>query len=312
MRWSLLAVKLCIVTVYLVLAGILLLTIVPLVQGGMDFRTPETDEVSWSYENGIISTEMTVGIYNGGVLDIEDCQFRADSTLENGSLITSSQSVPVDLKAKEWTEVTIPLTLNVNEVTRMLEQDVVFNGTRVNVSLDLSTYVALRLVHLELGTAEGQSFEIPALISNVQVDMGGVSVVPYGDGYALALPYRFDASSMIVGQSLSLHGTLRNDTDTFGIASQSITIQQHNSDEMLFPLSSEEAEHLMTEPDNLHFDMTLDFQGSEFTRTYSQYWQPPSMMMTDPAGIPLTVLPSLTLLDQNDLAMDHGTMGWSL
>jgi len=312
MRWSLLAVKLCIVTVYLVLIGILVLTVVPLIQGGMDVEVPESNQVNWSYENGIITTDVTIGIYNGGVLDIEDCRFRADSTVENGSFVTSSQSMSTNLKAKEWTYVTIPLTLNVNELTRIMEQDVVYNGATVNITLDLSTYVALRLIHFELSTPEGQSFEIPALISNEQVDVSQASIVPYGDGYALSIPYSFDASSLIVGQTISLHGGLRNDTDGIGSVNRSLTIQEHNSDDLIIPVSNETATRLMTEPDTLNFDMNLDFQGNEFTRTYSHDWQPPSVGMMLPSDNPLTFQPSYTMQHQDGPLMISGTKGWSL
>jgi hypothetical protein len=312
MRWSLLAVKLCIATVYLVLIGILVLTVVPLIQGGMDVKVPESNQVNWSYENGIITSDVTIGIYNGGVLDIEDCQFRADSTMENGSFITSSQSMSTNLKAKEWTYVTIPLTLNLNELARMMEQYVVYNGTTLNITLDLSTYVALRLIHFELSTPEGQSFEIPALISNVQVDVNQASIVPYGDGYALSIPYSFDASSLIVGQTISLHGGLRNDTDGFGSVDRSLTIQEHNSDDLIIPVSNETATRLMTGPDTLNFDMSLNFQGNEFTRTYSHDWQPPSVGMMLPSDNPLTVQPSYAMQHQEGPLMISGTKGWSL
>jgi hypothetical protein len=312
MRWSLLAVKLCIVAVYLVLIGILVLTVVPLIQGGMDVEVPESNQVNWSYENGIITSDVTIGIYNGGVLDIEDCRFRADSTVDNGSFITSSQSSSTNLKAKEWTYVTIPLTFNVNELTRIMEQDVVYNGATVNITLDLSTYVALRLIHFELSTPEGQSFEIPALISNVQVDMNQASIVPYGDGYALSIPYSFDASSLIVGKTISLHGGLRNETDGLGSVDRSLTIQQHNSEDLIIPVSNETATRLMTEPDTLNFEVGLNFQGNEFTRTYSRDWQPPSVRMMLPSDNSLTVQPSFTMQPQDDPLMISGTKGWSL
>ncbi len=252
MRWSLLVVKLCIVMVYVVLAGILLMAIVPLIQGGMDFDVEEGNAVSYAYEDGVLTTDITVSIYNGGALDIEDCQFRAESRMENGTMITYSHSIPVDLKAKEWTPVRLPLTININEVTRLMDQDVVFNGTTISLDLAISTYVAMRLVHLELGTADAQEFEIPAFISDVRADTNRVNVVPYGDGYAIALPYGFRASDFITGQDVSLNVKLRNSTGTLGNTGQSITIAKDNSGQLIIPISDEAAQALMGGPDTLY------------------------------------------------------------
>ncbi len=292
MRWSLLTVKLCIVMVYVVLAGILLMAIVPLIQGGMDFDVEEGNAVSYAYEDGLLTTEVTVSIYNGGVLDIEDCQFRAESRLDNGTLLTSSHSIPVNLKAKEWTAVRLPLTININEVTSMMDQDVVFNGTTVSLDLAISTYVAMRLVHLELGTADAQEFEIPALISDVRADTDGINVVPYGDGYGIALPYGFRASDFIAGQEVSLNARLRNSTGTLGTTEQSITIVEDNSGQLIIPISDEAAQALMNGPDTLYFDLGLDFEGNEFTRTYQRQWDPSAPRGLSPMDWPPKVITS--------------------
>ena len=289
MRWSLLTVKLCIVMVYVVLAGILLMAVVPLIQGGMDFDVEEGNAVSYAYEDGLLTTEVTVSIYNGGVLDIEDCQFRAESRLDNGTLITSTHSIPVDLKAKQWTAVRLPLIINVNQVTSMMDRDVVFNGTTVSLDLAISTYVAMRLVHLELGTADAQEFDIPALISDVRVDANGANVVPYGDGYGIALPYGFRASDFIAGQDVSLSARLRNSTGTLGTTGQSITIAEDNSGQLIIPISDETAQALMGGPDILYFDLGLEFEGNEFTQTYQRPWDPSAPSGPSPLDWPLTV-----------------------
>jgi hypothetical protein len=255
----------------------------------MDFDVEDSDSVGLAYEDGLLSTEVTVSIYNGGVLDIEDCQFRAESRLDNGTLLTSTHSIPVDLKAKEWTAVRLPLTININQVSSVLAQDVVFNGTTVSLDLAISTYVAMRLVHLELGTADAQEFEIPALISDVRADTNGASIVPYGDGYGIALPYGFRASEFIAGQDVSLRATLRNSTGALGTTGQSFSIAEDNSGQLIIPISDEAAQALMNGPDTLYFDLGLEFEGNEFTRTYQRPWDPAAPSGPSPMDWPPTV-----------------------
>jgi hypothetical protein len=275
MRWSLAAVRLCMIIVTVITALIILLSTVPLATGGLDFDFPDDNDDLWQMNGNVVSAEIPVGIYNGGYFDIEDFVFRVNLTDVDGYPLAISESDPVDLKAGEWTEVILGISFDLDDLPAEKQFEIVFNGTEATMGLGIDASFGLKTMDLSIDVDSGdETMDIPPMITEMNIDPSDLDLVDTGSGYELQLPYSFSASDMIIGKQLSLFMSISNQTENIGNDSTAITVDQYNEGVLTFPISQEMYDHLLAEPDTFTVDTRVTFLGITMGKEITYQWSP--------------------------------------
>jgi len=100
MRWGPLLIRIAIVAVNLAIVAILVMSLLPLVNGDLDIHVPEGSMNDPTYENGVITMAFPLEIYNGGYFDVQDVRVLFTIS-ENGSLLIGSMTEPLHIQAGE-------------------------------------------------------------------------------------------------------------------------------------------------------------------------------------------------------------------
>ena len=273
MRWGLLSVRIGILVVSVVTMMLLLLAVVPLMVGGLDIHFPDDQTNNWSYDNttNIVSFQAPVQIYNGGFFDVEDFSIGIKLTDHTGTLISTSNSQPMDLLAGRTNIVNVRMALDLNSVEPSVLRELAFNHTTLNMSLSLASYYMERMVNIHIGT--NSTMDWTPLIENMQVDIQGMQIEQNGTGFDLNVPYSFDAGD-IMRTAGERETVLHNSSNIIAVGSDIVSIDAHNSGSEKMSISPAVARQLVTNSDNLTVDVIIDFQGAEFTQTYTKEWTP--------------------------------------
>jgi hypothetical protein len=265
------------ILVTLIAVAIILLTIVPLATGGLDFDLPDDEENEdfWRMEDGTVYAELPIGIYNGGYFAIEDFNFMLNLTDTDGFPLAESESDPTDLKAGEWTYVLISLSFDLDDLPPEKQFEIVFNGTEAIMGIGLDASFGMKTMSISVRVdPDDATIEIPPMITEMEVDPSQLQLVDTGSGYELVLPYSFGASEMISGEQLTLFMSISNGTENLGNDTEVIDVQDSNQGQLTFPIGQEMYDHLLAEPDTLYVDTVVTFAGIEMTREYTYQWSP--------------------------------------
>jgi hypothetical protein len=278
MRWGLLSVRIGILVVSIITTMLLLLAVVPLAVGGLDIKFPQDQTTGWTYNNStnVVSFETPVQIYNGGFFDIQEFSVGIKLTDPNGTLISESSSTPTDILAGRSNLLNVRMALDLDQIEPSVMRELAFNHTTLNMSLTLSSYYMERLVNLHIGS--NQTMDWTPLIDNLQFDLQALQMMKNGTSYNIQVPYGFDAGDLIVGKQVNVRTTLRDETGVLGSGSDNVSITKHYTGAMKMAISQAAAQRLVVSPANLTIDVVIDFQGAEFTQTYTRQWEP---MITD-------------------------------
>ncbi len=271
MRWGLFATRMFIVLVNVAIAAIIILSIVPLAQGGLDIRMPQGDS-QWQYADDVLRMQMPVEVYNGGYYDIQDF-ILGFSIRDNASTeLVSFHTAPVDIVHGRWTDVPLALAIDLNQVDPATVGLLVFHDASLNMSIDVQAQYIDRMVKIDLGGYSDMNWS--ALISGLTVDTAAMAIQPNGTLYTVTVPYHFEASDLIRGTHLTVGATLRNSTTVLGTTSQAPVIQQDNNGEFSLNISPAAAQDLMAHPQTLYIDSSATFGGATLDQTSSFQWQP--------------------------------------
>jgi hypothetical protein len=178
----------------------------------------------------------------------------------------------MDLLAGRTSFVHVRMALDLDDIEPSVLRELAFNHTKLNMSLGLASYYMEHMVNIHIGM--NSTMDWTPLIENMQVDLQGMQVQQNGTGYDVIMPYSFDAGSMIVGQQVKVRTVLHDSSNVIGIGSDTISINRQNSGGMRMTISAATAQQLFMNPDNLTVDVSIDFQGAEFTQTYTRAWTP--------------------------------------
>jgi len=275
MRWSLVAVRICMVLVSIAVAALILLTTVPLAMGGLDIDLPDEGDDVWTVDGSTYSAEMTIGIYNGGYFDITDFDLDFNLTDTDGYLLAESVSEPTDLKAGEWTDVIVGIEIDVDNLPAEKQAEIVFNGTDAIMGLGLDAKFGLGTMRLSLDVdTDDNTIEIPPMITEMKVDPSDMSIEKGSYGYRIALPYSFSSSDYVTGEELSIHVSLSNATKLIGSATSDIVLSGYNSDTLYFPISNQMYDHLLNASDVIRADISVTAFGVTMEKETTYYWSP--------------------------------------
>lgn len=275
MRWSLLTVKVAIAIVSLISTLILLLTVLPLATGGLKIDMPQEGDVQWEMDGDLIHADVPVKIYNGGILAIEDFALSANMTDVDGTHLSTTHSIPVDLVTNAWTEVVLPVDIDLSVLSAEKRLDIVFNGTEVYLKIGLQSYFGLRTIYMSIDGDGNQTMEVPALITDLDVDPADLRLITTSSGPALDLPYSFGASDLLVGKTIRISSNIFNSSGLLSHAQEEVLIQSTNYGDLVYPLDEEAFAHLLTQSDRLRFEVMVVYDDLSYMRIVQYDWVPP-------------------------------------
>ena len=272
MRWGLFTTKLVIVLFNLGIVVILILSVLPLVQGGLNIEMPQNDS-QWTYNDNILSMQTPIQIYNGGFFDIQNFTLGFELR-NNGSseVLVSSQTAPVDIVHGRWTNIPLAFDIDLENMNRTTERELVFNDTSFNLSVSVQAQYTDRMITLGLNGYNVMNWT--ALIYDLNVDTSELNVESAGSNYTISVPYHFSASNILSGAHVDLGVRLRDPTMVMGNSSKEMTIQENNDGTFNMSVNETVAHYLMSHTDKLYVDYNVSFDGATFGQTSSLEWGP--------------------------------------
>jgi hypothetical protein len=269
MRWGLIGVRIGMILVNLAIAAIIVLSVLPLVSGGLRIDLPDEDLARPTYENNIVTFSIPVDIYNGGYFDITD--YRVHFRVTDGDyLVADHTSAPVNIITGRTNHVNIDLELDLSTVPTAELEKLVFERTTLDLEVGMAAGYTMGLTRGDVRI--NQSMEWEPLIRDFAVDAQGVQLQPDGTNVDLLAPYSVIAADMVTGNAVDLHAPLRNSTSLLGSVSHTITLQSDNQGQLSFTIGQQAALWLMSHPEDLTIGTDLTFQGASFQQDYPYHW----------------------------------------
>lgn len=269
MRWSLLGIRVSIILVNIAIAAIIVLSVLPLVSGGLRIDLPQGDLAKPTYEDDVVRFSVPVDIYNGGYFDITD--FRMRFQVSDGDyLIADQTSNPVNIVVGKTNRVNLDLEVDLGTVPTAELKKLVFERTMLKLEVGMGAGYCLGLVKGDVRT--NQTMEWEPLISDFEVNTQGVQAQTNGTNVDLLIPYSFTASDMVTGNTVSLQATLRNSTTLLGSAAHTIVLQNSDQGVLRLTVSQEAALWLMSHPEDLTIGTDLTYQGASLHQDYQYHW----------------------------------------
>jgi len=263
-------------TFKIVVVLIVVLSVLPLLTGGIDVEFGSDSESDWTFNDTTISSEFPITVSNNGFWSINDLTVSFTFRDREGHILTESLGEPVDIPAGGDTEVPIGLSFDLNDLGRQERADFIFNGTAFNMDIALSARYALDLVRLNVdGSSE---MEWGALISDL--DVRTEEARPYFDGsnYSMVIPYTFHSHEMLQGGSILVLTEFRDSYGYVGNVSQLVTMEPGFWREACVPITYEVYERIVTTGDDVTASVTLFFLDCSQTMTEEWYayggWMP--------------------------------------
>ncbi len=267
MRWGLLGVRLAAISVYLVIAILILLSILPLIQGRISIEIPETNAAP-SFQGVTLTISQPVVISNGGFFAIQD--FTANLLMTNGETVVADQkTVPQEIAAGETKTIYIQFDVDTNNMSDEAKASLVFNSSQLDVSIGIHAAYTLGLVKLDV--RGNQTMLHDPMISNISLDPNAITLFANG-GDDILIPYSFSAGPMIQGQPLSVRAHVINESASLGNGNQDLIISENNNGQVTIAMDQEAATWLRAHSEELDFAITFDFYGATLTNIFHYSW----------------------------------------
>ncbi|MBI0584228.1 MAG: hypothetical protein ISF22_08390 [Methanomassiliicoccus sp.] len=258
MRWSLLGVRLAIVAVNLAIVAIIVLSVLPLVNGQLTVDIPE-DVGEPVMEGDIMTMSVPVEIYNGGYFDIKDLQLHLRVS-EGGRLLMEDFSEPVDVMAGKVNKLDLSLELDINDVPEEVFRTLAFNSTTLDLEVGIDAGYSLGLVKASVSTFQEMEWE--PLVSDLALSTTGIQAVDNGTNVDILVPLFFQTSEFARGKTVDIGAQLSNSTAVITTTSERVSIGNVQGPvlvELRFVMTQEAFLSLQAnqEPLDLGVDLTL-------------------------------------------------------
>jgi hypothetical protein len=259
MRWSLLGVRLSIITVYVVIAAIIVMSVLPLATGKLQVSVPEGGDNEPVMDGSKVVMTIPVDIINDGYFDIQDLtvKFRI---ADGANVLTEYSSVPVDVVAGRVNHLNLSVVMDLDYIDESDLKDLVFNATTLDLEVGVEAGYSLGLVKAAISTE--QEIEWEPLVSDVQIDTGNVNWETNGTSMDVLVPYSFKASDFAQGKTVGMYAEISNSTAVMGTASESFTISSYNEGQLRFTVPMETFLWLQSHPETLGLGVDLSLMGA--------------------------------------------------
>lgn len=255
MKLPLVATRLGIIAFKLMIVAMVALSILPLVTGGLGIDMDNEDEGEMTFDDGVIHAEMPITVRNDGYFDINDLTVSFTFMNEDGDVLTSSDGEPMDIPAGKETEVSIGLTLDLNDLDYRVRSDLIFNGTDMKFDAKISAKYILDMV--QLSVEAGSDMGWGPFISDLQVEEWNAQPLDEGGDKYVLVPFSFRADDMLEGFEVYVE-TEYWDGDGFASdAGQTVHLSHQVYETAKVPLSQEAYDRLINGTANATVRTTL-------------------------------------------------------
>ncbi|HSA36073.1 MAG TPA: hypothetical protein P5202_05840 [Methanomassiliicoccales archaeon] len=254
MKLPLVATRLIILGFKLMVAAIVVLSILPLLTGGIGLDLDGADNAGMTIENSTIRIEMPITVRNEGYFDINDLQVSFTFMDENGTLLTESEGEKVDIPVGGETEVPIALELNLYDLDRQTRSDLIFNGTDLMFDVKVSAKYTLDLIQLSVEAGSDMSWG--PFVNDLQVQEWNAQATDEGDDQFVSVPFSFRADDAFNGLQAVAVTEYRDGNYTSNVT-QSVHLSSQVNEMAKIPLSQEAYDRLDNNTANATVRTTL-------------------------------------------------------
>lgn len=259
MRWGLLGVRLSIVAVYLVIAAIIVMSIMPLATGKLAVSIPDEGAGEPAVDGNRVIMTVPVDITNGGYFDIQGLTVKF-KIADGDTVITEQSSVPVDIIAGQKDRVNLSIVVDLDDLNDEDLRSLVFNATVLDLEVGVEAGYSLGLVKASINTEQEMEWE--PMVSNADVDVNNIQWVSNGTNVDVLVPYHFEASDFIRGKTMNIQAQIANSTAVLGTASETVTIGDSNDGQLRFVIPQESFLWLQSHPQTLVLGADLSLMGA--------------------------------------------------
>ena len=255
MKLPLVATRLIIVAFKLMVAAIVVLSILPLLTGGIGLDLEGEDDGEMTLEDSTIRVQMPITVRNDGFFDINDLQVSFIFMDENGTLLAESEGEQMDIPAGEETEVSIELALDLLDLDQQVRSDLIFNGTEMMFDAKISAKYTLDMV--QLSVEAGGDMGWGPFINDLQVDEWNAQATAEGDDRFVSVPFSLRADEVFNGLQTMTVTEYRDENGYTSNVSQSVHLSQQVNEMAKIPLSQEAYDRLLNGTANATVRTTL-------------------------------------------------------
>ena len=272
MKLPLVAVRLGILAFKLIVVLIIILSILPLLMGGIEVDLDTENESDWTYNGTSMRLDSPLTVTNNGYFDINDLTIGFTFLGQDGMVLSESTSDPMDIPAGRETELRIRMVLDLDDLSREVLSDIVFNGTHMEFKVGVSAKYSMDLVRISIEGGNDMSWQ--PLLSDLEVMNEYSHLMFDGDNYSISIPYTFNAQDLIRDQPVLV---LTHFSDSHGYevnVTQVIEASDHINEEAVVPITQEIYDRLMSNSEELNVSVTLVFLGCSNSVTETWWWSP--------------------------------------
>ncbi len=282
MRWFLTSARLLVLAVYLVITFLILMVFIPPAMLVMDGAPPDdlisVGEPESEMIGDIVHMSVPLTITNPTYYDIEDLTLSFEIRDGSGEYITGSSTEPVNVIAGEENELDIEMSLDLSDIDITELDEIVFEGTILEITVGLHAGYMLGLVWLDVTVPFEQ--EMDPLVNDYGADAEGATLDQ--ENRTFDIPYYIDTNDMLDGHDALVGMRLSNSTGIMGSGDASMELGGYHEGECALMLSNESIESLMTTEQDLTLEMDVSIEGASVTLIQHYHWAPPS----DGEGVP--------------------------
>ncbi|HNX47296.1 MAG TPA: hypothetical protein P5202_03740 [Methanomassiliicoccales archaeon] len=254
MKLPLVATRLIIIAFKLMVVAIVVLSIVPLLTGGIGLDLDGADNADMTMDDGTIRIDMPITVRNEGFFDINDLQVSFTFMDENGTLLAESEGEQVDIPVGGETEVPIALELDLYDLDRPTRSDLIFNGTDLKFDVKVSAKYTMDLVKLSVEAGSDMSWG--PFVNDLQVQEWNAQVTDEGDEQFVSVPFSFRADDAFNGLQAVTVTDYRDGNYTSNVT-QTVHMSSQVNEMAKIPISQEAYDRLMSGTANATVRTTL-------------------------------------------------------
>jgi hypothetical protein len=236
MKVPLLIARLGIIAFKSIVALIVILSILPLINGGLNVDLEDTDDNQSSMDANSLYFDFPVTVTNNGIYDINDMIVSFTVVDDDGNVMAEGSTGNVDIPVGGDTEVHFQMTIDIDDLEEV-KMEMVFNGTELTMDLDVSAKYTMDLVSVSIQA--DTELTIGPFISDVQVHTYEVYLESEGSEHFMIVPYSFSCADMAVGQVAWVQTELSDNNGTMGNVTQQIELQSYTYDQTRVPITQE-------------------------------------------------------------------------
>lgn len=270
MKLPLVATRIGILSFKILVAVIVVLSIMPLVSGGINVNFDTNGGSDWQLTGDTLSLNSPLTVSNKGVFAINDLTVGITFLDQQGHLLSQSESDKMDVPAGGDTDLEITMSLDLGDMDQQDRANFIFNGTETKVILDVDAKYTLDLVNINIEGGDKMNWE--PLIHDIDIRTENAYLKQDGGDYFIVIPYTINAQDMVFNQMVVVTTQFRDAHGFVGNATDTVMLGPGMWEEPSVPISNETYDRLMFNPEELSASVTITFLDCSTTVIETWGW----------------------------------------